>query len=60
MFIDLAYYWIEKANIFLELNFEAGKKSFFSKQDKPCDMFEGKIYEVTPEFMKGFGKSKKK
>ncbi len=44
----------------MELNFEAGKKSFFSKQDKPCDLFEGKIYEVTPEFIKGIAKSKKK
>jgi len=32
----------------------------FSKNDKPCDYFEGKVYEVTADFFKTFPKSKKK
>lgn len=44
----LAYYWIEKEKIFMEVSFDAGKKGFFSKQEQPCDYFEGKLCQVTP------------
>ena len=44
----------------MELNFEASKKGFFAKQDQPCDFFEGRLYQVTPDFFNSFPKYKKR
>jgi hypothetical protein len=59
---NLAFYWIEKKNIFVELAYNPSKKGFFSmgKQENPSDYFEGCVVEVKPEFIKKFLKDKKK
>jgi hypothetical protein len=44
----------------MEVSFDAGKKGFFSKQEQPCDYFEGKLYQVTPDFFNTFPKNKKR
>lgn len=49
-----------KEKLFVELNYDIGKKSFFSKQDKSSDFFEGKLYEVNNDFFNVFPKSKKR
>ena len=48
IFVIVAYYWIEKESMFIEIVFDPFKKSFFSvgKQNKPSDYFEGQILIV--------------